>query len=116
MRLRKEAGYKNRDDFAAALGINPLTYKGWETGRTRLKLEDACDIADLLRCSLDELAGREWSPPEYSDERQRSVNCSFSLLNEDGKDTAVDRMRELTEIAGYADTKSHEVQAEGVSA
>lgn len=85
MRLRKKAGYKNRDDFAAALGVNPLTYKGWETGRTRLKLDDACDIADLLDCTLDELAGRDFQPAAYSDPRQQALNHSYSLLDEKSK-------------------------------
>lgn len=94
MRLRKEAGYKSRDDFAHALGVNPLTYKGWETGRTRLKLEDACDIADLLHCTLDELAGRSFQPAEYSDPRQQSLNYSYSLLDD----------RSKGELAGIAST------------
>lgn len=102
MRLRKEAGYKNRDDFAAALGINPLTYKGWETGRTRLKLEDACDIADLLRCSLDELAGRDFSPSEYSDPRQRVMNAAFEGMNDAGKEDAVETVEKLSRIPDYA--------------
>lgn len=85
MRLRKEAGYKSRDEFAAALGVNPLTYKGWETGRTRLKLDDACDIADLLHCTLDELAGRDFQPVAYSDPRQQTLNHSYSLLDEKSK-------------------------------
>ena len=85
MRLRKEAGYKNRDDFAAALGVKPLTYKAWETGRTRLKLSDACDIADLLHCTLDELAGRDFQPAAYSDPRQQALNHSYSLLDEKSK-------------------------------
>lgn len=85
MRLRKKAGYKNRDDFAAALGVNPLTYKGWETGRTRLRLDDACDIADLLHCTLDELAGRDFQPAAYSDPRQQALNHSYSLLDEKSK-------------------------------
>ena len=85
MRLRKEAGYKSRDEFASALGVNPLTYKGWETGRTRLKLDDACDIADLLHCTLDELAGRDFQPAAYSDPRQQALNHSYSLLDEKSK-------------------------------
>ena len=85
MRLRKKAGYKNRDDFAAALGVNPLTYKGWETGRTRLRFDDACDIADLLHCTLDELAGRDFQPAAYSDPRQQALNHSYSLLDEKSK-------------------------------
>lgn len=94
MRLRKEAGYKNRDDFAVALGMNPTTYKGWETGRTRLKLEDACNIADFLHCTLDELAGRDYSPPEYSDPRQQSLNTCYAQLNDKSKG----------ELAGLAST------------
>ncbi|MFQ6859316.1 MAG: helix-turn-helix transcriptional regulator [Collinsella sp.] len=94
MRLRKQAGFKSRDDFANALGVNPLTYKGWETGRTRLKLEDACDIADLLRCTLDELAGRDFRPETYADRRQAALNSCYSKLNE----------RSKTELAGLAST------------
>ena len=85
MRLRKAAGYANRDDFADALGVNHATFKAWETGRTRLKLEDACDIADLLHCTLDELAGRDFQPAAYSDPRQQALNHSYSLLDEKSK-------------------------------
>lgn len=99
MRLRKEAGYKNRDDFAAAFGMNPTTYKGWETGRTRLKLEDACNLADFLHCTLDELAGRDYSPPEYSDPRQQSLNTCYAQLNDKSK----------SELAGLASTMTADV-------
>ena len=85
MRLRKKAGYKNRDDFAVALGVKPLTYKGWETGRTRPKLDDACKIADLLHCTLDELAGRDFQPAAYSDPRQQALNYSYSMLDDRSK-------------------------------
>lgn len=85
MRLRKAAGYANRDDFADALGVNHATFKAWETGRTRLKLEDACDIADLLHCTLDELAGRDFQPVAYSDPRQQALNHFYSLLDEKSK-------------------------------
>ena len=32
MRLRKAAGYRNRDTFAEAIGVKPRTYKTWESG------------------------------------------------------------------------------------
>ena len=86
MKLRKAAGYANRDDFADALGVNRATYKAWETGRTRLKLEDACNIAALLNCTLDELAGRDFQPKQYSDPRQQSLNYSYSMLDDKSKD------------------------------
>lgn len=111
MRLRKEAGFRSRDEFSAALGVNPLTYKGWETGRTRLKLEDACDIADLLHCTLDELAGRDFSPAEYSDPRQGRLKHAWSALNDVGREEAEKRVSELTEIASYTLDKGVALQA-----
>ena len=94
MRLRKEAGYKNRKTIADELGISERKYKSWETGEVKLTLADACDIADLLHCTLDELAGRSFQPAEYSDPRQQSLNYSYSLLDD----------RSKGELAGIAST------------
>lgn len=113
MRLRKEAGYRNRDDFAKALGLNPLTYKGWETGRTRLKLEDACDIADFLQCTLDELAGRDFSPAEYSDPRQAELNSCYENMNESGKDTLVSVARSMERDTANRIEKERSERADG---
>lgn len=85
MRLRKEAGYKSRKVIADALGISERKYKSWETEEVRLTLDDACDIADLLHCTLDELAGRDFQPAAYSDPRQQALNHSYSLLDEKSK-------------------------------
>lgn len=100
--LRKSAGYKSRDDFAAVLGINPLTYKGWETGRTRLKLEDACLIADILKCSLDELAGRYDYVGTYSDARQEAMNRDYLSLDEPSKDAASAAIRGMAALCAQA--------------
>lgn len=87
--LRKRAGYRSREDFADALGINPRTYKTWETGERRFNFEQACMMADLLHCSLDELAGRSQFVGSYSDGRQAAINESFSSLSEQGKVAAL---------------------------
>ena len=88
-RLRREAGYKSRASFAAKLGTNERNIKAWELGETRLSLEQACDIADLLHCTLDELAGRDFKPVEFSDPRQQSLNHSYSLLDDKSKSDLV---------------------------
>lgn len=64
-RLRKEAGYRSRESFAAALGdpYNARQIKSWESGERKLSLGQACVLADFLHCSLDELAGRHFSSP-----------------------------------------------------
>ena len=85
MRLRKAAGFKNRTGIAKALGISERKYKSWETGETRLTLEDACVLADFLHCTLDELAGRDFSPPAYSDQRQQVLNTCYEKLNDKSK-------------------------------
>lgn len=93
-RLRKEAGYKSRRQFAEALGTNERQIKAWECSERKLRLEDACDIADLLHCTLDELAGRDFQPKQYSDPRQQSLNHCYSLLDDKSKD----------DLAGIAST------------
>ena len=93
-RLRKKAGYKNRRQFAEALGTNERQIKAWECSERKLRLEDVCKIADLLRCTLDELAGRSFQPAAYSDPRQQSLNYSYSLLDD----------RSKGELAGIAST------------
>lgn len=47
--------------MAQAIGINKARYTEFEQGRVSLPLDVAWTIADILNCSLDELAGREWS-------------------------------------------------------
>ena len=94
MRLRKEAGYKSRKQIAYALNVSERKYKAWETGETRLTLEDACDIADFLHCTLDELAGRDFSPADYSDPRQQALNHCYGMLDD----------RSKGELAGLATT------------
>ena len=58
--MRKRSGL-NQKDVAAAIGVPVRTYGSWERGERNINLEDACLIADVLRCTLDELVGRK--PP-----------------------------------------------------
>lgn len=87
MRLRKEAGYKSRKALADALGddYSERRIKSWEDGVRMLSLKQACDIAGLLHCTLDELAGQDFQPAAYSDPRQQALNHSYSLLDERSK-------------------------------
>lgn len=91
--LRKAAGYKSRDDFAAVLGINPRTYKTWETGERNLSFVQAVMIADVLQCSLDELAGRYEYIGSYADQRQVLLNQDFAKLDDSDKDAAYAAVR-----------------------
>ena len=90
-RLRREAGYKSRDAFAAALGdpYNARQIKAWEIGERKLSLEQACVIADFLECSLDELAGRSFRKLEADpDPAHRGLVESYDSLSEEGREVA----------------------------
>ena len=58
--VRKARGIKQKE-LAEMLGIKVATLGTWERGKYNPTLEQAWDIADVLKCSLDELAGRKWS-------------------------------------------------------
>lgn len=97
--LRKAAGYRSRDAFASVIGVNPRTYKTWESGERNMSFSQACMVADALGCSLDELAGRTEYVGTYSDQRQAELNDDYLSLTEAGKDAAAGAVRgiKLTE-------------------
>ena len=97
MELRKQAGYRSRDDFAEKLGVNKYTYKSWETGKTMMSLEQAFDVADVLGCSLDELIVQPKSQkrPPYTDPGQEQLNSSYESMNDDGREMLVNVAKSL---------------------
>ena len=94
MKLRKAAGYKNRDDFAKVIGVNRHTYRSWESGASMMSLEQAFEVTEALGCTLDELVGREPSR-NYVDRRQAAVNGYYESMSEDGKNTLLKVARGL---------------------
>lgn len=88
--MRKRAGYKSAKAFADAMGMNPATYTDYEQGRRAFTLEKAWEFADVLECSLDELAGRRWPPDDLTsiDPRRRTLIESYDALTDDGKTLA----------------------------
>lgn len=112
MSLRKAAGYKSRKAIAEALGISERKYKSWETEEVRLTLEDACDIADLLDCSLDELAGRDFQPEAYSDPFQKELNAAYARCGPQGKQSLLMSARGLAELEKKPGRSVHEAERE----
>lgn len=69
VRLReiREARGLSRRQMVERLGIEASRYRKWELNSSLIPLDWACRCADILHCSLDELAGRvpwEMSPVE----------------------------------------------------
>ena len=58
--MRERAGM-TQQDVAATLGVTTSRYGSWEREDREINLRDATTLADLFRCSLEELAGRRQS-------------------------------------------------------
>ena len=56
--LRKAAGL-TQEQLARAVDVVVKAVYMWEHGTRTPHLETACRLADVLGCTLDELAGRE---------------------------------------------------------
>lgn len=88
--LRTRYGFSQKD-VAERLHMPVRRYGSYEREERSLSLEDAAMIADVFGCTLDELAGREWSPSEYSDPRQAELNKCWDEC-EEGDRTAILRV------------------------
>lgn len=93
-RLRKAAGFKTQKDFADRLGIPERTYGSWERREVSMSFPQACECADILDCTLDELAGRK-PAREYTDPRQEQLNGCYESLNEDSKTQVADMVKSI---------------------
>lgn len=64
MRLRKAAGYSNRDDFADKIGVNKYTYRSWESGAAMMNAEQVWNCAVALGCTPNDVLGWYESHPK----------------------------------------------------
>lgn len=115
MRLRKQAGYRSRAEIAKALEVSERKYKSWETEEVRLTLEDACRIADLLHCTLDELAGRHFSRSEYSDPMQAELNRCYESSTAENRHALLLAARNAALASGEAAERDAD-ETKGMSA
>lgn len=94
-KARKEAGYRNASDYAKHMGMKPGTYTDYEQGRRVFMLDKAWEFADDLGMTLDELVGREFPRPAFSDPRQERLNGCFESLNEESKTQVADMVKSI---------------------
>ncbi len=120
LRLRelREAHDLNVSQMCERLGVKDSRYRKWESETNAIPIDMACMCADILHCSLDELAGRERRPTavaSYTDPRQARLNGLWTELSDAGKahllhaaesEAALerDRQRLQTELGGVRRT------------
>lgn len=110
--LRKKAGFKSAKAFAEKIGMNAYTYTNYEQGKANFTLAQAWEFADLLGCSLDELAGRQWPPEGASapEPGEASLVSAYRDLSEEGREVAVNV------VAGMRSTYPQEPGSDGMAA
>lgn len=110
--LRKKAGFKSAKAFAGKIGMNAYTYTNYEQGKANFTLAQAWEFADLLDCSLDELAGRQWPPEGASSPEPGEVSLvsAYRELSEKGREVAINV------VAGMRSTYPQEPDTNGVDA
>lgn len=100
---RKKAGYKSAKAFASFMGLNPNTYTDYEQGRIGLSFEIAWQIADALNCSLDDLGGRDFSPPSeqspFADPYQAELNACYEASTAEGRSVILGTARGQRELS-----------------
>ena len=57
-KLRKELTNYTQAQMAEQVGVKARTYESWERNQAMLSLAQACACADVLGCTVDEIAGR----------------------------------------------------------
>lgn len=93
MKIRKRAGYKNRDDFADRIGVNRYTYRSWESGAAMMSLEQAYNVTEVLGCTLEELVGRSQPRERFGDPDQEALNGYYESMNGGGRTALVESAR-----------------------
>lgn len=76
MKLRKAAGFSNRNDFADKIGVNRYTYRSWESGTAMFNVEQLWNLAVALGCSPNDILG--WESEESASltmEEREIVKC-----------------------------------------
>lgn len=87
LRELREARHIKVSQMIERLGVKDSRYRKWESGSAQIPLEFACACADILHCSLDELAGRK--TPNRADvlsvEESRLITA-YKIASDDTRD------------------------------
>lgn len=83
-----------QQQMADRLGVKKRTYGSWERDEAEMSFPWACACADILNCTLDELAGRK-PTREYTDPRQEQLNGCYESLNDESKTDVANMVKSI---------------------
>lgn len=105
MELRKAAGYKNRDEFAAKIGVNKYTYRSWESGAAMMNAEQVWNCAEALGTDPNELLGWYDEHPR-PDSSQDEMGGLMERLSPEGREVATNVVAGLVDRYPAGDGES----------
>ena len=94
--MRRKRGLKQKK-IAEKFGVDRRTYGSWERGERMINLEQACNCAVTLGCSIDGIAGRSVrDPSELSDPREAEFHRCYRSCDRERQDRLLDTARDFT--------------------
>lgn len=102
MKLRKAAGYSNRDEFAKKIGINKYTYRSWESGAAMMNAEQVWNCAVALGCTPNDILGWYETHPRkesFSDAYEHELMDCYRLSTADRKERILDTARDAAAMS-----------------
>lgn len=102
MKLRKAAGYSNRDEFAKKIGVNKYTYRSWESGSAMMNAEQVWNCAVALGCTPNDILGwYETHPREesFSDTYEQELMDCYRSSTVDRKERILDTARDAAAMS-----------------
>lgn len=96
--------------LAETLGLDLKTIGNWESGRTTIKLDDACRVCDALGCTPNDLCGwyldhpgdRPAPPGEaatFQDPYQAELNACYEASTAEGRSVILGTARGQRELS-----------------
>lgn len=102
LELRRQAGFKNAKDFAAAEGIAAATYARYESAPEKIPLKAAWQLADRFGVSIDAIVGREHIDVT---ELRGKIQDGYDALSEQSQASLRDYLAFLTQRDACEDRK-----------
>lgn len=124
LRTLRKAQKITQRGLAEMLGLDLKTIGNWESGRTILKLDDACRVCDALGCTPNDLCGWYIDHPEdrpappgnaapFADPYQAELHECYEASTPEGRSVILGTARGQRELSLKASERG-EPQAEGV--
>ena len=103
IRARREALQLTQADLAKLIGVTPSAITNYEADVSHPKEKVLYQLFEALQCDANYLfsdAINTKTPPPLSAEERKLLDA-FNKLNQNGKQEAINRIEELTEISKY---------------